>query len=1776
MYTTRVALETPAEALDQAALAAVALSLRLKPDPDENPGYGGYNRTQALWVWRTAGGEGNSGSPPEGGLDPMTYLMRQAAEGRGTNPFTPVLLDDLAKSDPEQAKSLAAFLKLVDTPGVEAFAAWRDSVRNTPDAGCGMLLTITRLAIFKRRADLLDAAMDCACELALDKKSSQYGNRPGVAEVLALLVSNGNDLPARTRVIERIARRLLGPPQAWELYADATRDQSPQAIQMRLAYFNAFCQACPRDAGSRVALARFVAANRLVALDSFDLGEALLRNQTRNDAEATVKLWNDCGVLWPGPELVGNNSRDNESSLLEALESAVRNMSEEPRKKMTEALVTMEGDERFWARILGAWLAKTPDVAFGELERNAGAIGKWPEPFRRNLARIILKWFPTAEKSAGKFTRGLLAETSKQALAEARTLAQGYLKNGFPADFRPGESERVIRVMMRRLIAGDPALAAKLWSKALLHFDQPQFAASSGSYGNNRTARQYANTNLMNMLGNQAMPLARLAEFISLLEKDRAGNSHCLLDSGGGHLHRSLGEFIERGKEGFVTDKAVTGLPVADRPLAGALVALARTTPRELLPLMAAFYLADSSNRSYSSEAARVTLKDWTRKELRPLSPDLAKVSLLALQSYHPKPFADDEKQELREAFATYAKDVRVPAGLRFNTLYQLMQQRDIYSWVDEPGCATAFMDLLATGTPESLMNSSEWLIRFAQLKSLAPADAARLLTVIKTSLDKLNRSGGSKETALKFNLMLCGLAIRAGNAEEVTRLVLAGGDGLRGNLDLAIQLWQGHHDQAAVSLIARPGEYHQGTRERQASGSSNNKENPLRFTREIEAALPGWLATIPDPGQRFRVECLIAAAPDAAGDLAPQRPQGERLAALVARFPAEAPQARVARNEMLTAMGSEESAAAPRDAEYVKALGQLALAEAATLAQAYLKDGLPADCTPGSLERDFQVMMRRLVAGEPAMAARLWSKTLLHFDQPQFAVPANRYDSGRTARQAANTSLMNLLNHSGMPLTSLAEFVCLLEKERPGISFGVIDQNGGGSLHRAFLDFIEHRKKDYVADQAVAGLPVDDREFAGLPVALARATPQELLPVMAGFYLANSAYRSYSNEASRATLREWIRKDLHPLSPDLAKVTLLALKSRHPKPFADAEKQELREAFASYATDVRIPADLRYNSLCYLLKYRDIYSWIDEAGCTAFTDLLVADLLVTGNVPAYFINSGDWLTRFAQLKSLAPADAARLLAAFQTNLDKRTQKDSPDVALKNNLMLCNLAIRAGNADEVTRLVRDGGDGLRGNLNLAIQLWQGHHDQAAVSLIARPGEYHQGILERLAIGSSNNQKNLLRFTREIEPALPGWLATIPDPAQRFRVECLIAAAPDATGDLAPQRPLGERLAALVGRFPAEAPQAQMERDEILTALGSEGSAATPLVDEYVKTIGKQTLAQLITVRNNSSATTAERDAALVTQTLIRQAMQFSLEKSGDASLMLEQFKSLQAVTDGTQGSRAYDMMRPMAPWFAALLVRRIVELPAAERAPLARQALVFARMLLEWPRLNSGELAVVLAVASQAAAGNGTALDRWLDDLPPNVRATYAKLDTGQIGYKLRTLSQPPLCGKEYDASRRALLAALLMDTATIKRQLASEEARKYAWDLQAYIMTFGNTQNGVFTDDDVIAAIDMIPAKHPYRAEFLVKKATLIETGGATPEEILKAYDAAESAAAGDVKLIDVVRSYRVRYLAGNGQRLDEAVALAKTIDLDHLAKRHQTYIQELLQRAAAQPDKE
>ncbi len=1253
MLANKSALGTSDETLDKAARAAVALGFRMKPDDDDSRRSYGGSRSQWLWMWRTNGGGGRSSGTPEGAIDPMSYLIRHSADGKGANPFSPEFLADLTKDDSERGKSFSECLEIVDAAGLDRFASWKDKAKDSPQTALEKLVWISRLAYFKKRGDILDAALEFSCDLALGKVGNGAGRHAaGGSEVLALSVSDAVGLQAKTKAIDRITRRLLGPPEAWELYGNPDSNQGLYAVQMRVGLYQQLCQSFQTDRANTVAMARFAAENR-IWLTNFDFRNHSGQWQTSGDAGAIASDWRESGVFSPGAALAGAGKNDG-VSLIESMESVAGNLGSDTKIKLGEIFLESEGPERFWERLLGARFSNDTGAAVAELDREAVAISKWPPHCRDGLARTVVKWFPTAEKSAGAGIKRLLADSRKQGDTETRKQAEAYIKEGFPADMQPYSVSNSLGVMMRRLVADDPELAVKVWLKALEFFENSPNGFSASGNGYSRTATQYANGELIQAFGNGDTPVPMFAEFVVLLEKGSPGSTSGMFDSNSSYYLRELFErYRVRSKDAFVNDKALAGMKAELRPFVGILTEIHEDASKEARPIAAHLYLMDAIyNSSSSSSSTRPQLLEWTRKDLKKLDPDLANAAVVSLQSRSTKDQADADKQELRQAFCSLMKDARVPALLRAFSMTGLMSRGTDISWLDDASCSKAMADMLVSITAtDSQWASSETLkcfTCFSQLDAVSAEDAARVVAAVKANPPEFSNNGSSQDNMAVVTRFLLPLAMRGGDKAEVARLVKSGGDGLRGNLDLALQLWQGNHPEAAVSLIARPGEYHQGMQALLLSRANNNTKVP-RFTRETQAGLTAWLASIPDPGQRFRVECVISSAADAKDNQAPAKNCAERIAALVKRFPEEAPKQRVSRNEVLAVLGNE---------------------------------------------------------AEPAKA--------------------------------------------------------------------------------------------------------------------------------------------------------------------------------------------------------------------------------------------------------------------------------------------------------------------------------------------------------------------------------------------------------------------------------------------------------------------------LVAEYVEAVGKQSLGFLLPLRDGNSENAREADASYVPEILIRRAMQYSLEVLGDTSLAVAQFESINPIPNGNQEYDAREMLEETGNWYSGLLVNRLLGLAADQRAGSAKQALAISRILLDKGRDQAVRTAVALSVVSTAAAGDGAALGQWLGELPAPLKETYDKT-TASAGFSnsVATMVKSNLSGSEHDARRRALLSAMLNDPMIAARVI------RHMTDISSLM------DSKVFTREEIFAVIDALPEKHPRRAEFLCEKAGIIGWRGGTLEETLTAYNVAEAAATGDAKALDFVKSYRVMYLDHQG-KLDDALVIAKAIQLDNLPERERKTVDEVLKKAAAKEKKE
>jgi tetratricopeptide (TPR) repeat protein len=925
MHSTRKPLGISAETMDQAALDAFSLSLRLKIDPNDQYRYGG-SRSYQLWQWRSPGGGGRSSGSPSDGLDPLSHLM-----AGGTDPFTPDFLARLEKDEPGQAKSIRKCLAIVEAPGLDAFNSWKKDAGNAREASDSQLLMIARLAYFKKRADLVDAATDFVCEAVIE---AGRGRPMGVGsewnEVIPLAIRAAGDLPGRMKVVRRVTLALLGPEEAWELYGDTSTNQQVHAIQVRASAYQQVGQALHGSPEAAVAFARFAAEHRIGGLANMELQGVMASNKVRSDPEGSVKNWIAFGLFAPGPAPAGSCDSQ-EISLIEMIERNVNNYSSsDSKKKLADVLLKVDGPESFWARFLGARLAGKPDAAIEVLNSNSADIAKWPLRARNDLARVMTRWFPDAGKNASAPLKRLLADARKRGDAETRKITESYLKDGVPADLQPYSLNGTLGGTMRRQIADDPELAARLWLKVQEHFAMRQSGWNSTSNGYRRTISQYANQQLMQSINEGGVSIVEFAAFVTELGKqDPAGVSGMFDSNSSYYLRRLFDVTRSQGRVEFVKDKSLSKLKEDARVCAGMLASLASEAEKEALPLLAGLFLDDASRGSWSmNDDSLPELRKWIREDLAEIDAEFAEYALLISVPRDNKKLDEADKEPLRKAFLKFAINDRIPADVRITAVIRASTRQASAYWTADADCVSAaarLYALAAAGAPSwSSSEFSRAIVTLAKLEALTAADAQEILTAIRNNPP--DASGGMSPDSLgRMHRVMITLALRTGDGNEITRLVKGGADSLRGNPAFMIQLWQAGQKEAAVSLIARPGEYHQGSRMRLFSNGSSEDALP-KFDKEIEGKLTDWLASMDDPGQRYRIECLIASAPDADGDDAPQVKRAERIAALAGRFNDECPKARVSREEILAALGAIPSSTKSIAEAYAEAAGKQTL----------------------------------------------------------------------------------------------------------------------------------------------------------------------------------------------------------------------------------------------------------------------------------------------------------------------------------------------------------------------------------------------------------------------------------------------------------------------------------------------------------------------------------------------------------------------------------------------------------------------------------------------------------------------------------------------------------------------------------------------------------------------------------------------------------------------------------------------------------------------------------
>lgn len=903
LHLCRKALGVSDEELDRAAATAMRLGFRLESPDQNSPNYH-YRGRQSLWYRIRNGGAWGRGEP-KGQILPEEYIAARAREGVKIDPFDDGFIAELESHDEESAAMVKRCRAIATATDPAAFGKWFEKARTDMRAVSRDLKLIFLLAQRGERADLEESIENAVAEAMLE---DGVDTTP-LVEILASQVKGQDSPEAKFAALERMARHILGPEEAWPLYGELGSSYYGSTYN-RLNRFRSMIQQFQGDPSAELVALRFSFARR-VPMEGYGstngIENALRGARTEEDFERI-------GIFTLGPEMVAESK--NSTVPAQMVIQSLRNGDE---KKTAKVLLKMEGDGRFWARVIGGIMGGDQDAVRAELAKNTETIAAWPVVSRAELARFLET--SGVGPKPGTALAKLFAESRKKDLAQIRKDAADFLENGSPEDLHPYSPEPVA-TMISTLAEADPDLAVQVWSRCLEDFEKRQRGGMSSSNGFPTHMNDYATNELTERMCRDGMPVKAYVGFVARFAESAQGRLAGIYDGNSEYYLRQLiekemtlrrDEFIKASplKEGGDDLRSFTGMCMTylkkfdEKERAGLTVALP------------SFVLQGGGLRS--GKAPEMML-DWVSKSLRPKDPALADVLELTIFSMNSRRDGKEIDTRFRKACSGFLARKNVPGPLRIRTISMLQRRTSSFSDIfRDPLCAAAAADLyLEFITPERRWASDVtvgFLHAIAALSEL-PADKARaLMERMETSVPAT--AAASVEASAQMASLRVALALRCDDASILAREVRAGGLGRR--LDLSLHLWRASHPEEAVRLLARPGEFHDGLNQLFARSGDERIRYP-KFSKEIESALPGWLESIDDAEQRYRIECLVSSLADAEGDDAPSLARPARLEKLAGRFANEAAKAKTARMEVLTALTSEHDAAVALEEDVAKA----------------------------------------------------------------------------------------------------------------------------------------------------------------------------------------------------------------------------------------------------------------------------------------------------------------------------------------------------------------------------------------------------------------------------------------------------------------------------------------------------------------------------------------------------------------------------------------------------------------------------------------------------------------------------------------------------------------------------------------------------------------------------------------------------------------------------------------------------------------------------------------
>lgn len=744
--------------------------------------------------------------------------------------------------------------------------------------------------------EAIDMLLD---QLASSSKIKTSGNfvTPD-RNLISMLLSQALQNAEPEAALERIIARYLGPKELWPLYevSPAMRQGNYDSSEIgnRINHFQSLVQQHFQETRS-IALTRYLLANDLGAI--LNLNSSSQRLTLGNEAASNLSVLQESRIMHAGS---GMFLADGSFLLEKEIYYSHSSGDNKEQKELGTLLMKVEGNQRFWSRIYGAFLLKeNASVVATEITREKKNISSWSKMQQQYFAKWAYSTWPDLSKSS---LREWLKFDTKSDYAEA----EKFLRE-LPTVIADGNfDDEYISSQLIRIINHDPKKAASIWSTIMSECATQNLPVRANYNGVSLRTHEYMHVEMLQNFEysnqvNQVNPLHAI-HFLVALEKAKIASPMR-------HDYAELiVEFVDRIGSGNAPIKLDPTLAkLRDKRLANQVQLIASfTASKEISSDMLIKLMPASTSYSINDEATYSFLTDWIKKNITSKNSTIGLYANFHFLSNYSSMRDKKRQTSLIAVYDTLMNDAKLSDEAKISLALKRMEYEG--SDTSSEKFDERIIDLLAKNSytdEKNLYTAYQMLYNLRDKIGVSPKIAARFCREVypKYSAAYLS-SPNFQRNYQEQNIapLWLNAAVKSQEPELFEEFLRIHPEAGKGNLECLVDLIINHWDDKALALLPKAGMLYQMPAGLLVGNESGSRH---KFTADLESRLAEFLPKIEDPQVRYRFECVVSNLRDATEKAKPSKSRIKRLIALADRFAAEAPSQNLIRMELLAMIDS-------------------------------------------------------------------------------------------------------------------------------------------------------------------------------------------------------------------------------------------------------------------------------------------------------------------------------------------------------------------------------------------------------------------------------------------------------------------------------------------------------------------------------------------------------------------------------------------------------------------------------------------------------------------------------------------------------------------------------------------------------------------------------------------------------------------------------------------------------------------------------------------------------